>query len=1679
MSSLSDKFVVTGVPGDPIVASLKGWYGQGTSAYSRAGTTDVVDNKKCTIACWVKRPEQSEQQGEGQGQDPLFTLGTTAGTNDILFYIMHYNASGAGTQEDRLHFRVKLNDTVTCNLFTNARFRDGSNWQHISLAYDSTLSTESDRIKFFINGERQTALGSSTSYPAQNTVLPTYNGETFYAGRLGGAQSSGAWHETGLCDMYFIDGEAVAPLNNFIKRSSVAAGLPLIPLEYAGSLNGNSFHLKFGSKAGVNGDVYMRPETPHAKIEYNSNSTAARRMISNAGSKSNYGTHVFRTDEWAGNGPGDPGFYNGYGPVWVGPDVGGPFTSTKRAIQFTGPENTGTGQGFTTPADTDMDFGTGDFAISYWAYQKAHDVQSWQAPVSYGHFDTGSILIQGMIGDSSSPGSSDRKTQIGLRSGTADPPPFYLKDRDNPATEQWIHYVWGRKDGVGYYLRNGALQETRDMSALDFGITGTLSVGYSDDHPSGSNYSRGWRGLLEDFRWLKGSYPSEWLPFKDISASAHDVVPKQTGGTLDRELSTGGVDNVTSSPPNGSGAAISFDPNTVVSGSYTKAGHLEIANHSDFALSDNDFTMEFWIYLNHLSYDASSGGASILNQSINGAASDSSFICWLTNAGTISWFTSNTAQDDWESAIAATTALSVGSWYHIAFKRSGDTLTPYVNGTAGTSGSFTSSFSVPTSSSRPVTVGMQQGSLPVFFDGYLQDVRIVNGTAITPPAGGPTEPLTAVTNTKLLIQSTGPVATPTARSTDVSGTQLLIQQLSTDSTLTDKSSEARTLTVSSHLTPATFNNWRDGERSGWTASTPFDEVKDRHSLAIHGPTTGGGSNANSSSNNYADFTTNGGNTPSSGGPTTFSSLDDDNFTLEGWFYCNKYNVDDNPGTMLITHSQLPSGTTNYVGWGLYVDSNLKLRFGYSTDGTTDNSDEYDNTSSAHASETADLYTWHHFAVSGDGSNIRVYLNGKGVSMTHNNMFSNSHSGLRFGGGVDGADWNADRKYGAGHLYFSDVYFNRDNADYTTADIDVPTSIRSQNEIANGGIDSADNGNFTATGTFVATLDTPRNGENYNNMVTFDGSRSNDMTFCGLYLAKPEAWVGKTVIAAWGANPLSSTKYYWEAYGLDLNSYSQTLGVVEMDKFDPANHVGTTATSWGVFVQTNASSGSLYHNNSVDNSSNIFSSDTADGDVFQFAMDAKNGKLWFGRNGTWVGDPAAGTGASFTNLNTDANVIVPACSNHNDGGGTTGKIVYNFGQSQSFCEYKAGTDTSQNEFYYAPPDGFVSMKSGNAEAEVAQPNKNFETKVYNGGDDGSGIGGDTTISGLQFQPGIIWTRPMSDVQSTNGGGYEGNYIFDSVIGFGSGGINVDGGNASGYQMPSMSYGVDSVNSNGFVVNGEETNYGYSDDYENITDPERYAAWCWKLGKTGSSWAGAGADPDTEHYSDDTGISVLRHDNSSGTIGSTLTLNHSLGRKPKFAIVWDADLSFYSAGHYVYHHELDDEKYLKLNTNAAQAAWGGGDDSQAGDLPPFPTNPATSTTFKIGDALNIRELHVYLFAEILGFSKFGFIDGRGAAPNYAPMGFKPRFVMIKKMNGANNWYIYDNERDSLETHASRWAKADAIDTETTAGTASHFIDFVSNGLVFRNSSDFDNSTNGEYIYAAFADKPWTTSRGTGGA
>ena len=88
-------------------------------------------------------------------------------------------------------------------------FRDTSAWYHIVLVYDSTESTELDRMKVYVNGEQVTVF-DGTTHPSQNhegninrNIIHSLG--NVYAGQIYNP------YDGYLAEVNFIDGTAKAP----------------------------------------------------------------------------------------------------------------------------------------------------------------------------------------------------------------------------------------------------------------------------------------------------------------------------------------------------------------------------------------------------------------------------------------------------------------------------------------------------------------------------------------------------------------------------------------------------------------------------------------------------------------------------------------------------------------------------------------------------------------------------------------------------------------------------------------------------------------------------------------------------------------------------------------------------------------------------------------------------------------------------------------------------------------------------------------------------------------------------------------------------------------------------------------------------------------------------------------------------------------------------------------------------------------------------------------------------------------------------------------------------------------------------------------------------------------------------------------------------------------------------
>ena len=168
--------------------------------------------------------------------------------------------------------------------------------------------------------------------------------------------------------------------------------------------------------------------------------------------------------------------------------------------------------------------------------------------------------------------------------------------------------------------------------------------------------------------------------------------------------------------------------------------------HADFGFGTDDFTIECWYYpVSKLQSYPRIWNFGPFWQNSQSLA----FVDRHNDNNTVLTLNSWTAGE----ILRSTTTIENSKWYHLTVERSGTTITLYVNGVSeDTYDAGTSEFI--TSSPSYVTIGNVSDGSNLYesaLQGNIKDFRYVKGTAVyganfTPP----TQPLTEVTNTKLL-----------------------------------------------------------------------------------------------------------------------------------------------------------------------------------------------------------------------------------------------------------------------------------------------------------------------------------------------------------------------------------------------------------------------------------------------------------------------------------------------------------------------------------------------------------------------------------------------------------------------------------------------------------------------------------------------------------------------------------------------------------------------------------------------------------------------------------------------------------------------------------------------------------------------------------------------------------------
>ena len=222
-----------------IANSLRNSAAQDGTLKRTAGTPTSSDT--FTLSYWVKRYNISSAGSANN----IFVAGTGGGTYVIVGY--------RGT-DNEFQFEAAGGNYTGGYMTTNAFYADPSAWYHHVLTFDSTDSTQADRIKMYVNGERITSLFRDTVTAGIGASEDfSFINESGVVQAFGGLSGSGHGTEGAdlqMAEIVFNDGQAYGPDSYGETKNGV-----WIPKDPRGLTFGNNgYYLKFESSSDLGND---------------------------------------------------------------------------------------------------------------------------------------------------------------------------------------------------------------------------------------------------------------------------------------------------------------------------------------------------------------------------------------------------------------------------------------------------------------------------------------------------------------------------------------------------------------------------------------------------------------------------------------------------------------------------------------------------------------------------------------------------------------------------------------------------------------------------------------------------------------------------------------------------------------------------------------------------------------------------------------------------------------------------------------------------------------------------------------------------------------------------------------------------------------------------------------------------------------------------------------------------------------------------------------------------------------------------------------------------------------------------------------------------------------------------------------------------------------------------------
>jgi 3D (Asp-Asp-Asp) domain-containing protein len=217
---------------------------KGVTAYLNRTPSSAGNRRIFTYSGWVKL-------GDITSRNVFLSAGTSTGGGGPggSFYI---NNTAGGSKIELIGA-----GGTSYQVQTTQVFRDPSAWYHVVVAFDTTQSISSNRIKLYINGSQVTRF-DATSYPSQNFETDYMNNVIHGIG-IRTDDSMTTPFDGYMAEINVIDGQALTPASFGEYETRTGEWKPK---RYAGTYGTNGFYLPFSDNSSTSSSALGRNNVP-------------------------------------------------------------------------------------------------------------------------------------------------------------------------------------------------------------------------------------------------------------------------------------------------------------------------------------------------------------------------------------------------------------------------------------------------------------------------------------------------------------------------------------------------------------------------------------------------------------------------------------------------------------------------------------------------------------------------------------------------------------------------------------------------------------------------------------------------------------------------------------------------------------------------------------------------------------------------------------------------------------------------------------------------------------------------------------------------------------------------------------------------------------------------------------------------------------------------------------------------------------------------------------------------------------------------------------------------------------------------------------------------------------------------------------------------------------------------